>query len=180
MSEEDAPIVGIPLSAGDEATVGLYANEDFITRVTRTPLEEAVIEEEAHNAGVVLPEYDDFMHGIAPASFGDWLCQIWRAVLKLIDSVVDTVIDIVTKVGGAALRLLTDVIKVAADGLSSLFSSPGGLLLLAAGGFGLWWLLGRKKEDKTDSTVDAGRTARYIDVGPVEREQIPTDPKELM
>lgn len=70
----------------------------------------------------------------------DFLCKIWNFFSKLLSGILDIIMGIV--------KTLADIVVDMVDGIADALFGSGSLLLLAAAGFGLYFLL-RKKEGQT-------------------------------
>jgi hypothetical protein len=86
---------------------------------------------------------------------GDFLCKVWRAVLKLFNAVVDGVLNVLTTVGKAIITLLSELLDTVGSAIGDLFADHP-ILTLLLGGLALWWLvglLGKRKDDDVESNM---------------------------
>lgn len=84
------------------------------------------------------------------SSFSDMLCKLWRWIVGAAKAIVDGVKTVLVDLADAVFDILSPIIEGILDVGGSTLKSP---LVWIAGGVALFWLLGRKKDEKSGATI---------------------------
>lgn len=85
-------------------------------------------------------------------SIGSWLCKLWSWIMKLLDTIIESAVTLVTKIAKATITILGDIADAAGDVISDLLGGGVGQVVVLGVGAYLLWSFMKSREKKAENT----------------------------